>query len=230
MSQKKYSINWEDDEPVSFEVDGILYNELDEIPDAADREKLAAMMDNAFEQKAREEFKDFDKEAFKREFAASQKEAAAVQKLILRIFLGVAIVLLLVAGILSASTVSKMNKEKSATGLVVDMVVQRGYLNEQDRANNVVRDYYSPVVEFTSADGRRHSVQMAERSSPPSYEVGEEVTVRYDPQHPLDAHIETSGVDTWLAPGITGGLGLIFLGVVWALRKFMPVEEANGLA
>ncbi len=230
MSQKKYSINWEDDEPVSFEVDGILYKDLDEVPDEVDREKLSTMMEGAFEVKAQEEFKNFDEEAFKKEIAAGQKEGDAVLKLVQRIFLGVAVILLLVAGILSFSAVSTMNKEKSAIGLVVDMVKQQGYLTEQDRTNNVARDYYSPVVKFTSTDGRQHSVQMAERSSPPAYEVGEEVTVRYDPQHPLNAHIESSRGEMWIAPGITGVLGLIFLGVVLAVRKFMPVEESNELA
>ena len=39
MPSRKYSINWENEEPVSFEVDGVLYESLDDIPDEADREK-----------------------------------------------------------------------------------------------------------------------------------------------------------------------------------------------
>ena len=46
---KKYSINWENDEPVSFEIDGVTYRTLDEVPNEKDRRKLAAMLDTAEE-------------------------------------------------------------------------------------------------------------------------------------------------------------------------------------
>jgi len=42
MSRQKYSINWENDEPVSFEVNGTSYESLEQIPEEADREKLNA--------------------------------------------------------------------------------------------------------------------------------------------------------------------------------------------
>mgnify|MGYP001570722250 CR=1 FL=1 len=47
MPKKKYSINWENDEAQSFEVDGVTYNSLEEVPDWMDRDKLAAMMQAA---------------------------------------------------------------------------------------------------------------------------------------------------------------------------------------
>ena len=47
MAKKKYSINWEDDVAVSFEVDGMQYESLDDVPDESDRRKLEAMMDSA---------------------------------------------------------------------------------------------------------------------------------------------------------------------------------------
>ena len=50
MPEKKYSINWENDEPVSFEVDGVPYESLDQIPDDEDREKLTSMLDAALDQ------------------------------------------------------------------------------------------------------------------------------------------------------------------------------------
>ncbi len=228
MSQKKYSINWEDDEPASFEVDGTLYKDLDEVPDEADRERLTAMMDNSLEQKLEEEFKDFDKK-FDEASEAHTQEAAGAQKLILGIFSGVAVLMLLIAGISSFRAISKMSKEKSAPGRVVDMVMKREYVNEQDR---VVNEYYYPVVEFTAGDGRLRSVQMSEGSWPPSYEVGEEVTVRYNPEHPLEARIESSGSNVlmWILPGITGILGLAFLGAVLIVRSLMPPKETDELA
>ena len=44
MAKKKYSINWENDEAVSFEVNGVTYESLDDIPNWKDRDKLSAMM------------------------------------------------------------------------------------------------------------------------------------------------------------------------------------------
>ena len=81
--------------------------------------------------------------------------------------------------------------------------------------------------EFVSADGRRHSVQMSEGSSSPSQEVGDEITVLYNPEHPLDARVKSFGSSAlmWVLPGITGILGLAFLGAVLVVRRFMPSSE-----
>ena len=38
--EKKYSIQWQGDEVVAFEVDGVQYSSLDEVPDEADRDRL----------------------------------------------------------------------------------------------------------------------------------------------------------------------------------------------
>ena len=66
MARKKYSINWENDEPISFEVDGVSYESIEQVPDEEDREKLTAMMDApndaSLDQQFEKEFKDFDKE------------------------------------------------------------------------------------------------------------------------------------------------------------------------
>ncbi|HEX2996771.1 MAG TPA: DUF3592 domain-containing protein [Anaerolineales bacterium] len=220
MPEKKYSINWENDEPVFFEVDGIRYKTLEQVPEEADREKLTAMMDGTLDR----EFEDFDKK-----FEAHRQEAAGVEKLILRIFTGVAAIMLLVAAISAFSAVSKISREETASGRVVDMTMRREYVNEEDR---VIQEYYYPVVEFTASDGRLRSVQMSEGSWPPSYEVGDEVTVRYDPDHPLVARIESLGSNAmmWILPGITGILGFGFLVAVLAVRKFMPSPETNELA
>ena len=51
--------------------------------------------------------------------------------------------------------------------------------------------------------------------------------MRYDPEHPLDARIKSFGSNAlmWILPGITGVLGLGFLGAVIAVRKFMPPDR-----
>jgi hypothetical protein len=228
MAEKKYSINWENDEPVSFEVDGIHYESLDQIPDAADREKLTAMMDGSLDREFEKEFENFNKE-FDKEFESHKKDSAKAENLIMGIFTGVAVLMLLIAGISSFSAVSKISKEESAPGRVVDMTVRREYVDEEDRVGS---EYYYPVVEFTASDGRLRSVQMSEGSWPPSHEVGEQVTVRYDPEHPLEARIASAGSNLlmWILPGITGLLGIGFLGAVLIVRNVMSPEETNELA
>jgi hypothetical protein len=73
---------------------------------------------------------------------------------------------------------------------------------------------------------------MSEGGSSPYYEAGDEVTVRYDPEHPLDARIQSVGSNAlmWILPGITGILGFGFLGAVLIVRAFMSPKESNELA
>ena len=223
MPTKKYSINWEDDEPISFEVDGVSYENLEDVPLEADRSKLEAMMNASMDEQFDRDVQAFDRE-FEKAVEEHKKTSANAEKLILGIFSGVAALMLLIAFISAASAILKMNKEASATGRVVEIIQRREYVNEQDR---VVQYYYYPVVEFVSVDGRHHSVQMSEGSSSPSQEVGDQVTVLYNPERPLDARIQSFGSYAlmWVLPGITGILGLGFLGAVLAVRRFMPSTE-----
>jgi len=217
MAKKKYSINWDDDVAASFEVNGVEYKSLDDIPDEADRLKLEAMLDSASDAE------------FDAEFAKIEKELEPinnfpVEKVVLGIFTGIAVLMLLIAGIASIGNIKKLNKESSAPGQVTDIVSQRQYVNEQDR---VVQEYYYPVIEYISSDGKSHSVQLSEGSSTPSYEKGDEVTVLYDPAHPLDARIKSFGSSAlmWVLPGITGLLGIAFLTAVLVVQRVMSSHE-----
>jgi hypothetical protein len=223
MARKKYSINWEYDEPISFEVDGVTYESLDHIRDEEDREKLRAMMDSSLDQQFDNEFRNFDKE-FQKDWEAHKKTSAHAEKIILGVFTSVAVLMLLIAFVSSANAILKLASEERAAGHAVEIIERSEYLNEQDR---VVQEYYYPVVEFVSQDGRSHSVQMNEGSSAPSHEVGDEVTVLYNPERPLEARIQSFGSSAlmWVLPGITGILGLAFLGAVIAVRKLMPSTE-----
>ncbi|MFT3893503.1 MAG: DUF3592 domain-containing protein [Anaerolineales bacterium] len=222
MAQKKYSINWEDDLPVSFEVNGVTYETIEDVPDPADRRKLEAMMDSSFDA-------EFDADFNDPEFAKMSKEVEQingpkVENIILTVFTGIAALMLLIAGIASFSNITKMGRELSSPGTVVDMIQKREYVNQQDR---IIDEYYYPVVDYTSQDGKPHHVQLKEGSSTPEYEVGDEVTVLYNPERPLDARIKSFGSAAlmWILPGITGILGLAFLGAVVAVRKLMPPSE-----
>ena len=206
MSKKNYSVHWENEQAVSFEVGGVKYANLNDIPDKRDKRKLKEMMAASSEL-------DFDE----KEWEESQKESDKAQSIILWVFSGVAALMLLITVISVGGAMSKIAKERSAPGRVVDVVMKREYVNEQDR---VIHEYYFPVVQFTADDGHRRDVQMSEGSDTPSYEKGNEVTVRYDPEHPLDARIDSFGSNAlmWVLPSITGILGLAFLGAVLAVR------------
>jgi hypothetical protein len=208
MSKKKtYSVNWENEQAVSFVVDGVTYPSLNDIPDKSDKRKLQAMMSAASEPT-------FDE----KEWEQTQKESNKAQNLILGIFTGVAVLMLLIAAISIFFSLRKINNEKSAPGVVVDMIVQYDYA-ENDRSR-VVGQAYFPVVRFAASDGRRRDVHLSEGSDPPSYEIGNEVTVRYNPENPLEARIDSfaSSLGMWVLPSITGILGLAFGGAVFAVR------------
>lgn len=57
---------------------------------------------------------------------------------------------------------------------------------------------YSPVIEF-NVDGQTYSFDGENASYPPAYEVGEEVSVLYDPADPNTAQIN-KWTERWLFP------------------------------
>jgi hypothetical protein len=220
---KKYSVNWENDEPVSFEVDGVQYEKLEDVPNPKDRRKLEAMLDTSEFDEATEkfdkEFEEFDKN-FDKEFKEMKTDSKTMEKIIFSIFSGLAVLMLLIAGISSYFNVQQISREQSTDGVVTDVVKRREYVNQQDR---VYTDYYFPVVKYTAADGKTREVQMSEGSSSQEYEAGNQVTVLYNSERPLDARIKSAGSSAlmWIMPGITGFLGIVFGGVVIALKKFL---------
>lgn len=218
MAKKKYSINWEDDEAVSFEVNGIEYESLDDVPDETDRLKLEAMMDSSFEADIEAEIAEAKKEL-------ERIDKVPVEKIILSVFTGIAVLMLLIAGIASANNILKINRENSAPGVVVDMNLIKSY--DPSDSDRVVSEAYFPVVEFTSQDAKYHKVQLSEGSWPAAYEIGNEVTVLYEPDNPLKARIKSFGSSAgmWILPGITGVIGIAFLGAVIAVRKFMSPDK-----
>ena len=216
MPKKKYSINWENDEAQSFEVNGVTYESLDDVPDWKDKDKLSAMVMAASEE-------DFEEVKFdEKEFEELRKaaESPTMERWVLGGFSAIAVIMLIVTAISTFTNIQKISREESAPGRVVDVVTQRVVVNEQDR---IVRDYYYPVVEFIPIDGRKRTVQLNEGSDSPFYEKGDEVTVAYDPEHPLDARIKSAGSSAlmWVLPSITGILGIAFAGAVFVVKKVM---------
>src|SRR6185503_14263235 len=98
MAKKKYSINWDNDIPVSFEVNSVEYKSLEDVPNEADRLKLEAMLDSPVDQESDAEF---DTEFEKMGKEVQQVKGPSVEKIILSIFTGVAALMLLIAGVAS---------------------------------------------------------------------------------------------------------------------------------
>jgi hypothetical protein len=217
MAKKKYSINWENDEAQSFEVNGVTYSTLNDVPDWKDKDKLSAMLQAAEEDEAFEEVK-FDEKEF--EELRKSAESPAMERWVLSGFTGIAVVMLLISAFSSFSAIQKISKEESAPGRIVDVTVRREVV---DQKNNIVRDFYYPVIEFVAFDGHKRTVQTSVGSDSAYYEKGDEVTVRYDPEHPLDARIKSTGGDglLWILPVITGILGIAFGGAVFVVKKVM---------
>jgi len=221
---KKYSVNMENDEVVSIEVDGVLYKHPDQIPDPDDRAKVLQMMsdskDSDFDAEFDKEFENFDKE-----FRELEHQSAKFPILIVGIFLLVAVITLTIAIVSGISAGRSVAKEQSAPGQVVEMTVRKsqgGY--DSEGTYQAPQDYYYPVVAFSLPDGTRKTVQLSEGSWPPAYEKGEQVTILYDPEKPINARIQStsSNILKWLVPGITGFLGVAFLiaagSVAWFFR------------
>lgn len=212
---KKYSVNIENDEVVSVEVDGVPYESPDDIPDETDRDKILDLIEKTSEGGFGDEF---DKE-FEAEFNKMQQQSAGMPKIIVSIFAAIGALMLLIALVSTVNTVRSLAREVSAPGQVVDMTVRESY----DSETRITSEYYYPVVQFTTTDGASKRVQLSEGSWPPEYEVSQPVTVLYDPGKPLDARIESasSTVLKWLVPGITGVIGVVFLGFSYMIYRFL---------
>lgn len=118
-----------------------------------------------------------------------------------------------------ASRQSRVAAMLSTQGEVVDFV------SRLTSSSNRGRTYiFYPVVEFRTAEGEVIRFQGSSGSSPPSYRVGDTVRVRYDPQTPQSAVI-----DSWwdvlipLIIMIAIGGALTFVGIT-NLRSVLKVS------
>jgi hypothetical protein len=87
--------------------------------------------------------------------------------------------------------------------------------------NRSAKGGYAPVFEYR-ASGRQIQVAESLYSSPPQFELGEKVPIRYDPENPESARIDRP-FNLYFAPVLLAGLGLIFggAGAVMLLTGFV---------
>ncbi len=101
-------------------------------------------------------------------------------KLFSIIFGGVGLILLAVGAYLYFREAAFLGRAQQATGRVTDLY----YSSDSDGGGS-----YCPSVEFTTRAGQTVSYDSNVCSDPPAYQVGQQVRILYDPQHPQDAQL-----------------------------------------
>lgn len=151
---------------------------------------------------------------FDREFAALERQTAQMPKLIVGIFLGIAVLTLVITAVWAVSTRMLLSREASASGRVVDYTVRR----DEDGQRTAF-----PIVAFSLPDESVETVQLGEGSWPPAYDKNEAVAIRYDSADPRTARIDSpdGAVLLWLGPTITGFVSLAFFGAAIFAYRFL---------
>ncbi len=218
--EKKYSVEMENGEVISIEVDGIAYADPDEIFDEQDRAKIKKLIAHTADESSE---RDLEKE-FAEELREMQNGPRVFRRLFMAIFLGVAFISLAGAVFSTIATIKTLAREVSAPGKVVNMVTRTSTNSETE---NVTR-YFYPVIEFVPGAGQRsQQVEIPEGSTSPGYAVGDEVTVLYDPQQPRNARIKSwaSNLLLWLLPIISFLVGISFAAVVAFMFRIWPFNR-----
>jgi hypothetical protein len=95
-------------------------------------------------------------------------------------------------GVYAASISWRLEQEGvTTTGTVVEM--------EASDSSEGGCCVYSPVIEFTASNDQKYTFEGDTASDPPAYEVGDEVSVIYDPNDPETAQIN-KWTERWLFP------------------------------
>ncbi len=87
---------------------------------------------------------------------------------------------------------------------------------------------FRPVFEFSDLSGRRHRVAGTVASSPPAYQLGEQVTVRFLPENPRDAQI-VGFAESWFGTVVLGVLGSVFAALAAGVRAASAARDGAGV-
>lgn len=90
-----------------------------------------------------------------------------------------------------------------APGEVIDLI------RKQDSDGDIT---WAPLFRFTTASGREIDIVSSISSSPAAYDIGDTVTMLYDPDKPSRARVD-GVLSLWGTAIIVGGLGLLFGGI-----------------
>ena len=145
-----------------------------------------------------------------------------VLKIVSVVFSTIGIGMLVASFLVFSNTSSFISRAVEADGKVIDLERSRSSTSSSSRSRSSTSTTYRPVVEFTSATGKRIEFVSSVGSSPPSHRVGEAVKVLYNPTDPQSARIK-SFFQLWFGFLIVFALGSVFasigLGMIFARRR-----------
>lgn len=113
-----------------------------------------------------------------------------------------------------------LEKAETTQGTVIELIPKRS----KDSTT------YSPLVSFTTKSGQEITYTSSTSSNPPSYDVGENVQIFYDPANPNDAEIN-GFFSLWLGVIILGFIGIVFflIGSLGVLFRYLKNKKAQNL-
>lgn len=112
------------------------------------------------------------------------------------VLLTTSLVFLGIAGWMFYQQKSLENRGMTTTGTVTRLVAS----TDSDGTT------YAPVFEFKTQGGRTFEIQSDSYSSPPAYEVGQRVTIIYDPEKPATAQIQGENTLLIIIFAVVGGI------------------------
>ena len=124
-----------------------------------------------------------------------------------KIFMAVAVLLLAIAATVAYDTDESLAASEQVPGRVVDLVYASG-------------GGYKPLVEY-ELEGKTLRREGGVASTPPSYEIGEEVVVYVSKENGWDVRIG-GFLELWFLPMVLGFIGAVFLfigGVAHAVMR-----------
>jgi hypothetical protein len=132
----------------------------------------------------------------------TQRLDASSARLVWLIFgvLGVASMLFAMTTALRTRTF--LGQAVTGTATVIELVRK---VDNDSMTNHSTAAFY-PVFRFVADDGRTYTVQSHSGSRPPSFEVNEQVPIRYLRDRPASAQI-SSFWQLWLVPVVLAALG-----------------------
>jgi uncharacterized Tic20 family protein len=96
------------------------------------------------------------------------------------------------------STSSFLNKAENTHGTVLEVV---------ERRTSDGTMYY-PVYSFVDVYGTKHKIYSKSGSYPPQYDVGDTISILYDPENPKEIKMD-SFLSLWMGTIVAGVLGII---------------------
>ena len=138
--QKRYTINWEGDEVLSVEVDGVRYEDAGQIPDPEDRARMQRIVSSLSGMPVAQPF--------------------VVSRLIVPLFFAVAVLMLSICAFTAVNTSRALAREASVQGYVVD-VVARALAHRLDHLLPALHAQAHPLLLRAGGRGDR-GVQVVE--------------------------------------------------------------------